>query len=346
MGDDKSLNVVNKAPEGYAGGFGAVCSILRSSSSGGGGSGGGGAGGSGGSGGGGAGGAGGSGGGGGGPKDKGKRKGKKKINSKDYDLFKGIFSVKETKKKKKTKMENHGYTGFGITEGESENAPVCPVVVKGAGGGCYVDQIPKEYVGDVAATNGDGSLVFQEMNDEKLRSCILRSLIPAKSKETYLQIYNRFISWINANKIKKIQEIIIIAYFNHLRDGLGRAPSSIIKEYSVIKKLFVVLQHTEIDYEKKKWNLAKDWITSNCNGYQQLKAPAFTQDQLQRLKDFPDPHNLYFMLKFGSFFGLNLRLRAGEYERLDFENCRPMIQGVFYIFIYFFLFLFGLLWSI
>ena len=217
---DGIISIIN-APEGYRGGFGAVCGSVQVQGKG---------------------------------KGKGGRK-NQKIKAKDYDSFNGIFKIKSTTNTKKTKRKG-GYTGFGITGGEPECAREAAVVVKGAGGCCYVDKIPREYCGDFPARNGGGSLVFEQLFENQLQKYILRGLLPKRSKAEYLRIYNQFVCWINTNNIQKINELIIIGYFNHLRDGLGRAP--IMKEYSMIKKAFLVIQHTDIDYEKNKWNLAKD----------------------------------------------------------------------------------------
>ena len=88
--------------------------------------------------------------------------------------------------------ERQVHAGFGITNSESKRKRVCVVVVKGAGGGCYGDKISKEFVGNAAARNGGGSLVFEELDDKKLSTYSLRGLLP-NSRATPLQICNQFV---------------------------------------------------------------------------------------------------------------------------------------------------------
>ena len=168
----------------------------------------------------------------------------------------GIFRIRRTKKERN--RESAGcYTGFGIISGKSECSRIYPAVVKGAGGGCYVDQIPEEYVGDEPAVNEYGKLRFYKVDDSRLGTLIYRGLIPKHSKQRYLKNFNHFIFWINSNKIQKISGLIIIACFNYLRDDFGLTQPTIIKEYSMIKKLFLALQKSNVDYQKKRMAISK-----------------------------------------------------------------------------------------
>ena len=119
----------------------------------------------------------------------------------------------------------------------------------------------------------------------------------------------------------------------------GAAPTTLSKEYTGIIAVIRVIKHQFIDWKDKTWSNASKWLTEFNRGYEPKTAPEFTQHDMQRLKDWPDPDNILFMIKLLVFFGLALRLRAIEYTRIFFENIKILFQGKYplYIIIHFIL---------
>jgi hypothetical protein len=72
------------------------------------------------------------------------------------------------------------------------------------------------------------------------------NLLPAKSKERYLNVLERFRDWMRTKNVDVITEEVILAYFNGLMGKL--APPSLwsMYEYSMLKSTLFVYEKVDI----------------------------------------------------------------------------------------------------
>jgi hypothetical protein len=70
------------------------------------------------------------------------------------------------------------------------------------------------------------------------------NLLPAKSKERYLKVLEKFRDWMRKKNVDVITEEIILAYFNGLMEKL--TPSSLWSTYSMLNSTLFVYEKVDV----------------------------------------------------------------------------------------------------
>lgn len=125
--------------------------------------------------------------------------------------------------------------------------------------------------------------------EEAARSATL-SLLPKKSKERYLNAYERFNEWCKGKRAPVITEKVVLAYFAERSRELKS--STLWSEYSMVKSTLIANDHCDISKMAKLLAFLK----RNSEGYRPKKAKIFTREQITKfLKEAPD--TTYLMMK-------------------------------------------------
>lgn len=70
------------------------------------------------------------------------------------------------------------------------------------------------------------------------------NLLPAKSKERYLNVLEKFRNWMRTKNVDVIREEVMLAYFNGLMGKL--VPPSLWSTYSMLKSTLFVYEKVDI----------------------------------------------------------------------------------------------------
>nr|XP_011310626.1 PREDICTED: uncharacterized protein LOC105271026 [Fopius arisanus] len=121
------------------------------------------------------------------------------------------------------------------------------------------------------------------------------TLIPKKSRAVYDRTYNNFRSYIDGKKIRGVNEVVLLGYFNMLARDENKAPGSLWAIYSMLKKTLYNSTH------------------------QKKKATTFTDEQIAKfLRDAPD--NTYLATKVALILGLNGLCRRSELYNITLDE--------------------------
>lgn len=115
-------------------------------------------------------------------------------------------------------------------------------------------------------------------------------LLPEKSKLRYEKVYNIFIKWMEAKKVKTVSEDVILAYLAE-KSAIVKS-SSLWSMYSMLKSTILV---------KKNVNIAKfpkviAFLKKKNVGYKPKKSAVFSREQINKLITEAD-NEIYLMIK-------------------------------------------------
>lgn len=146
----------------------------------------------------------------------------------------------------------------------------------------------------------------EEIND--LADSAANEVLPEKSKDRYLKVYNDFEKWKKRKKSKGISEKNVLAYFFEMSKSMK--PSSLWAQYSMLKATMKVKDNIDI----AKYNQISAFLKTKSSGYKPMKAKIFSEAEIKKfIVEAPDNdwldvkvfslHKIYVFFKFYLFTG-------------------------------------------
>lgn len=127
--------------------------------------------------------------------------------------------------------------------------------------------------------------IVEERDFAEERNAIVKNLLPNKSRVLYEYAYSRFLQWKDNNKVSKINEDILIVYFEELSD-LWKSPTL----WSHWSKLAVILG-VRHNIDMQKFTLLKTFLKRKSKGYKPKKALDFTWAQVKKFIETAPDYN-------------------------------------------------------
>lgn len=159
-----------------------------------------------------------------------------------------------------------------------------------------------------------------ENQEDKIKT-ILEELLPQKSKEMYNKWYQNFIDWINKNNINKINENIMLLYFDELSKLY--APNSLWTIHSCIKKKLILEKNIDI----KNYGKIIALLKSKNSIYKAKKAKVFTREDIDNyLRNADD--KLCIREKLILIIAISGGMRCDELKNLKFEDIKINDDGL------------------
>lgn len=158
---------------------------------------------------------------------------------------------------------------------------------------------------------------------EEAAAAVRLETLPAKSKKLYYKTYDQFIQWKNSKKLSKINEDVLLVYFNELAGKY--APTSLWSKWSMLRSVI----ENKHDIDIKRFGSLKGLLKRKNQGYQKKKAKVFTEDEISKfLNEAPDRH--YLAHKMVMVLGISAACRREEMYKLeisDFKETENAIIG-------------------
>jgi hypothetical protein len=128
----------------------------------------------------------------------------------------------------------------------------------------------------------DGCVVSvdEEMPLELMENARMATLdmLPEKSKQIYMKIYQNFKDWQNGHGVKKITSNLLLAYFQQISDEKKYKPTSMWAFYSMLKATLRV--HEDLDIGE--YFQVKAFLKKKSSGYKSVRAEVFTEEQVRK----------------------------------------------------------------
>lgn len=145
-------------------------------------------------------------------------------------------------------------------------------------------------------------------------------LLPAKSRDQYLNVYETFIKWKTAKGVTTITENVLLAYFGELAKEYK--PSTLWAKYSMLKSV-ININH-KINLENFKQLTA--FLKQKSRNHQAKKSKIFSSDEMNAfLSDAPD--NKYLATK----VSINITSQINHFLSLNFSLKKQVLLMVYSI---------------
>ncbi|XP_063540172.1 uncharacterized protein LOC134749218 [Cydia strobilella] len=156
---------------------------------------------------------------------------------------------------------------------------------------------------------------FSEASNDEVESVLVETLIPAKSKEKYLNVYDGFIKWKDQNNEKSFSEKVFLNYFNEIAKKLK--PSSLWGIYSMLK---TTMRAKHNIYLQEYFNL-RVWLRKRSVGFKSSQCQVLTQENIRKFID-EAPDAKYLATKVALILGVCGQLRAVDLTCFNSNNIK------------------------
>lgn len=116
------------------------------------------------------------------------------------------------------------------------------------------------------------------------------NLLPPKSKERYLNTYEKFMKWRDEKHTKSLSENVLLAYFSLLRQTMQ--PNSLWSVYSMLRT--VILNKDNVNL--KNYTNLTAWLKRQSTGYKGKKSKIFNSGNIQQFLNVA-PDDTYLVTK-------------------------------------------------
>lgn len=119
---------------------------------------------------------------------------------------------------------------------------------------------------------------------EEAAANVVSGLLPAKSKEKYEKMYQRFVTWCETKNIKSpFQEKVLLVYFETL--AATYSSSSLWSFYSMLRATISTKNNVDIS----KYTQLQAFLKRKSEGYVPKKSRTFSREEIERfLKEADD----------------------------------------------------------
>lgn len=147
--------------------------------------------------------------------------------------------------------------------------------------------------------------------------------LPPKSAAVYLKAYDQFIEWKTSKKLSKIDENLLLVYFDEMRKKY--APTSLWSKWSMLR---TVIQNKH-GIDMAAFGSVKNLLKRHNQGHEKKKSKVFREEDVKKfLSDAPD--RIYLAHKVVMILGLSGACRRCEMYNLttkDFEENPNSVIG-------------------
>ncbi|XP_047997098.1 uncharacterized protein LOC125234755 [Leguminivora glycinivorella] len=159
-----------------------------------------------------------------------------------------------------------------------------------------------------------------EASNEEVESVLVDTLIPEKSKDKYLNVYDSFIKWKDQNNEKSFSEKVFLNYFNDISKKVK--PSTLWAAYSMLKSTMRAKHNI---YLQEYVNLLL-WLKKRSAGYKSSQSKILTEANIRKfLEDAPDAK--YLATKVALILGVCGQLRSYELTWFKTNNVK-IVDGL------------------
>ncbi|XP_063385759.1 uncharacterized protein LOC134671837 [Cydia fagiglandana] len=159
-----------------------------------------------------------------------------------------------------------------------------------------------------------------EASNDEVENVLVETLIPAKSKEKYLNVYDGFIKWKDQNNEKSFSEKVFLNYFNEIAKKLK--PSSLWGIYSMLK---TTMRAKHNIYLQDYFNL-RVWLRKRSVGFKSSQSKILTQENIRKFID-EAPDTQYLAAKVALILGVCGQLRAIDLTCFNTNNIK-VVDGL------------------
>ncbi|XP_063366486.1 uncharacterized protein LOC134654966 [Cydia amplana] len=159
-----------------------------------------------------------------------------------------------------------------------------------------------------------------EASNDEVESVLVETLLPAKSKEKYLNVYDGFIKWKDQNNEKSFSESVFLSYFNEIAKKLK--PSSLWGIYSMLKSTMRAKHNI---YLQDYFNL-RVWLRKRSVGFKSIQSKILTQENIRKFID-EAPDQKYLAAKVALILGVCGQLRAVDLTCFNTNNIK-IVDGL------------------
>lgn len=111
----------------------------------------------------------------------------------------------------------------------------------------------------------------------------MENLLPAKSKEKYMKVYENFMFWRNEKNAKLFSETVFLAYFNEI--AKTKKPSTLWAIYSMLK----CTVHIKNSIDLKNYGNLTTFLKRQSSGFKSKKSKILTGENIKQfLLEAPD----------------------------------------------------------
>lgn len=134
-------------------------------------------------------------------------------------------------------------------------------------------------------SDGSDEIPAEILEDaEKLR----QGLLPPKSKEKYEAEFNTFMAWMETNKVKKVNESVMLSYFGQLSEKFK--PSTLWSKYSMLR---ATLNLSDKCIKLESYSELAAFLKRKSAGFKSKKAKVFTPEDVKKyLQEAADQDHL------------------------------------------------------
>lgn len=101
-------------------------------------------------------------------------------------------------------------------------------------------------------------------------------ILPAKSRDRYLQAYDVFVKWQESHGVRSFSEKVVMAYL--IVASRKYKPPTLWSIYSMLKKTFIVKQNIDMT----KYCRLRAFLKNKSDGYESKKSNVFTPDEINK----------------------------------------------------------------
>ncbi|XP_063626717.1 uncharacterized protein LOC134798255 [Cydia splendana] len=159
-----------------------------------------------------------------------------------------------------------------------------------------------------------------EASNDEVENVLVETLIPAKSKEKYLNVYDGFIKWKDQNNEKSFSEKVFLNYFNEIAKKLK--PSSLWGIYSMLK---TTMRAKHNIYLQDYFNL-RVWLRKRSVGFKSSQSKILTQENIRKFID-EAPDAQYLAAKVALILGVCGQLRNIDLTCFNTNNIK-IVDGL------------------
>lgn len=143
------------------------------------------------------------------------------------------------------------------------------------------------------SSNGSESEMEIDCTPPDLRSeakLAMENLLPAKSKEKYMKVYENFMIWKNEKKVNIFSETVFLAYFNEI--AKTKKPSTLWAIYSMLK----CTVHVKNGINLKNYGHLTTFLKRQSTGFKSKKSKIFTGENIKQFL-IKAPDDIYLATK-------------------------------------------------